>query len=262
MPNLTERGYLIPAVNTADTDYVSCAIKLAKSIKSWHPDVKICLLTDKEVEHDVFDIVNILPYGDQASGSAWKLSNDWQVYNGSPFQKTIKLEADMICASPIDHFWELFSNRDVVISRGCRDFYDKPATSRYYRKLFDDNFLPDVYNGITYWQISDTAKQFFELVRNIFEHWAKYKTLLKFPDNIPTTDVVYAMAAVIMGPELVTLPQNLAPTMVHMKKHIIPIITEKWTDELVRENTNPGLRINTVAQWGLVHYYIKDAFND
>jgi hypothetical protein len=47
-----------------------------------------------------------------------------------------------------------------------------------------------------------------------------------------------------------------------MKKHIIPRVTEKWNDELIYENTKPGCRINTVTQWGLVHYHIKDAINE
>jgi hypothetical protein len=82
--------------------------------------------------------------------------------------------------------------------------------------------------------------------------------LLKFPDQEPTTDVVYAVIANIMGPETVTLPKGIGPSIVHMKKRIIQINTDDWTQELVWEHTNPGLRINTVAQWGLVHYYTKD----
>ena len=199
----------------------------------------------------------MLPYGDLGG-----FVNDWQCYEISPYTETIKLEADMWCASPIGHYWDLFANRDVVISTGARDFYDQPATSRYYRKIFDNNNLPDVYNAITYWRASDTAKEFFALVRDMFENWGNYKTLLKLPDAVPTTDVVYAMAAVVMGVENVTLPNNIAPTIVHMKKHIIPIVSERWTDELILERTNPGIRINTVAQWGLVHYHVKEAVDE
>jgi len=69
---------------------------------------------------------------------------------------------------------------------------------------------------------------------------------------------VYAMAAVILGPEQVTLPAGLGPTIVHMKKEMIPLLSDDWTKELVWENTNPGLRIHTVAQSGFVHYHVKD----
>jgi hypothetical protein len=115
-----------------------------------------------------------------------------------------------------------------------------------------------VYNAITYWRLSITAKEFFDLVRSIFENWNQFKTLLKFPDDEPTTDLVYAMAAEIMGTDRVTLPTGYGPTIVHMKRHVQPTHTDNWTRELVWEHTDPGLRIQTVAQWGFVHYYVKD----
>ena len=255
MPILAERGYLIPAIDTESVDYLGCAIQLARSIRQWHPDANISAITVKRCDDPVFDHVIPLPYGDLGG-----FANDWQCFAASPYRQTIKLEADMIVASPIDHWWTLFEQRDVVVSQGARTFYDEPATSRYYRKIFDQNNLPDVYNAITYWRLSTTAKEFFDLVHQIFEHWNEYKTLLKFPDDLPTTDVVYAVAAVIMGPERVTLPAGLGPTIVHMKRHINPIQTDDWTKELVWEND--PLRINTVAQWGLVHYHVKEWKNE
>jgi len=99
-------------------------------------------------------------------------------------------------------------------------------------------------------------------VRDIFENWASYRRVLKFADEAPTTDVVYAMAAVILGPESVMLPAGLGPSIVHMKQHMIGLLGDDWTQELVAEQTMPGLRINTVAQWGLVHYHVKEAFRD
>lgn len=237
MPITAERGYVIPAWGD---EYVRCAEQLRTSILDWHPDANVTIITD-------------LPYGDR---TGW--ANDWQVFGLSPYRQTVKLEADMFCAGPIDHWWTLFEQRDVVISQGARNYYDQPATSRHYRKLFDENNLPDVYNAITYWRLSATAKQFFELVKNIFEQWTEFRKILKFPDEHPSTDVVYAMAAQIMGVENVTLPVGMGPQIVHMKRRMINTKTDNWTQELVWEHTNPGLRIQTVAQHGLVHYYVKD----
>ena len=251
-----ERGYLVVAQNVGTIDYVACAIQLAQSIRQFHPDAKIALLTDSTDKSDAFDyhvnfthLLSDNPY-----------ANDWQVFGASPFRQTIKLEADMVIASEIDHWWTMLEHRDVVISTGARDFYNHPATSRFYRKVFDTNHLPDVYNAITYWRLSSTAQEFFGLVRRIFEHWAEYRTLLKFPDETPSTDLVYAMAAQIMGPELVTMPFAAYPQIVHMKRHMIPTHSEDWTQELTWE-LNP-LRINTVAQWGAVHYHVKDWRHD
>ena len=240
LPILAERGYLILAINTDTTDYVSCAEQLADSIRQWHPAANITILTKEQ-----------LPNGDQGG-----FANDWQCFAASPYRQTIKLEADMVIASPIDHWWTMFEHRDLVISTGARDFYDQPADSRFYRKVFDVNNLPDVYNAITYWRVSKTAQDFFRLVCDIFENWTEYRTLLKFPDDVPSTDLVYAMAAQIIGPELVTIPFASYPKIVHMKRYMIPTHSQNWTQELVWES-NP-LRFNTVAQWGAVHYHVKD----
>ena len=239
------------AIDTDTVDYLSCAVRLAKSIRHWHPQANIAVVTVKRCSDPVFDHVLPLPHGDLGG-----YANDWQVFQASPYRETIKLEADMIAAGPIDHWWTLFELRDVVVSQGARDFYDNKSDCRYYRKLFDANHLPDVYNAVTYWRLSHTAKEFFLIVRNIFENWVQYKNLLKFPDDSASTDVVYAMAAQIMGVESVTLPPGLGPSIVHMKKHIIPVQTEDWTKELIWE-LDP-VRINTVAQWGLLHYHVKD----
>lgn len=232
-----ERGYLIPAIGSI---YEDCAEQLKQSILQWHPSADITILTREQ-----------LPYGDLGG-----FVNDWQMFYCSPYRQTVKLEADMYCAGPIDHWWTLFQQRDIVISQGCRDIFDQYSHDRRYRRVFDRNHLPDVYNAITYWRLSRTAQEFFSLVRDIFENWSDYKTLLNQPDDIPSTDLVYAMASVIMGPETVTLPYGIGPSIVHMKKGIISGIGDDWTESMFWE-ADPTLRINTVSQWGLVHYHIK-----
>ena len=170
-----ETGYLIVASNNNTIDYIQCARVLAKSIKLNMPSAKVCLLTDNIIEDNIFDYVKKFPHGD-ISTSEWKLNNDWQIFEASPFRETIKLEADMIVTNDISHWWTMLRHRDVVISTGCRDFKNNISENRYYRKIFDLNNLPDVYNAITYWRLSKQARDFFNLVRNIFEYWEDYKT--------------------------------------------------------------------------------------
>jgi hypothetical protein len=237
LPITHERGYLIPAIGA---EYERCAQQLRDSILHFHPAANVTIVT-----------ADMLPQGDQGG---WV--NDWQMFSVSPYRQTIKLEADMIATSAIDHWWTLFGLRDVVISQGCRNYRDQPAQSRHYRKCFDANYLPDVYNAITYWRLSSTAKDFFGLVKNIFENWEEFRKLLKFAEDSASTDVVYALAAQIMGPDRVTLPAGLGPTMVHMKRHINGLHGEDWTRELIWESD--FFRINTIAQWGFVHYHRKE----
>lgn len=255
MKPIAEQGYLIVAQNSKQVDYVSCAETLAKTIKYWHPDAKICLVTNEQVgTGPLFDYVHEFPY----SVSNNPYANDWQIFHATPFRETIKLEADMMITSYIDHWWNMLRNRDVVVSTGCRDWKDQTASARHYRQVFDENNLPDVYNAITYWRRSETAQEFFNTVRNIFENWEEYKKLLKFPEDVPSTDVVYAMAANIVGSELCTMPFADYPRIVHMKKYIAGTEREDWTTELLWEYRNYMLRVNSKAQWGAFHFNRKD----
>ena len=223
---------------------------MAKTLLQHNPAARICLLTNAAdaADANLFAYTHVVENIDTAN--PW--ANDWMVVNQTPFRETIKLEADMLIATPIDHWWNLFRHRDVVVSTGCRTWQGNIGQARQYRRCFDENGLPDVYNAITYWRRSETAQEFFGLVRDIFANWSDIKKLLKFPEDVPSTDLVYAVAAQIMGPEQVTLPFVDYPQIVHMKRHHAGTETEDWMKELTFE-MNP-IRINTVAQWGAVHY--------
>lgn len=250
MRPVEEQGYIIPAWNVGGRDYVDCARTLAKTLLQHNPEARICLLTNvpDAAEPFLFAYTHVVQNID--TQNPW--ANDWLVAKQTPFRETIKLEADMLIATPIDHWWNLFRHRDVVISTGCRNWQGEVSSARQYRRCFDENALPDVYNAITYWRRSETAQEFFDLVRDIFVNWTDVRKLLKFPEDVPSTDLVYAVAAQIMGPERVTMPFASYPQIVHMKRHHAGTETEDWMKELTFE-MNP-VRINTVAQWGAVHY--------
>lgn len=254
---------MILAIDSLDTKYLDCAVKLAESIKFWHPNESICLLTDRQPNQHLpqFDIVKTLPYGNRSDNPQWQLENDWQVWAASPYRKTIKLEADMLLTSAIDHWWYILQDRDLLISHGARNYFGEVSDCRFYRKVFDQNHLPDVYNAITYWSRSWLARDFFRLVRTIFENWQQYAKLLKYADDRPTTDLVYAIAAQIIGPDKVIDSKLDFISIVHMKKHIVPTVGLDWTREFVWEFVNDQLRINTVSQSGFFHYHIKSWTN-
>jgi hypothetical protein len=151
---MDEQGYVIVAVNSDTVNYQDCARTLAKTIRYWDPSARICLVTDSPYTDPLYDHYR------QIVPDANPFANDAQLFRLTPFRETIKLEADMLIVSPIDHWWTQFRHRDVVISTGCRDWQDRVSTARHYRRVFDVNNLPDVYNAVTYWRRSETAKEF------------------------------------------------------------------------------------------------------
>ena len=90
-----DRGYTWFALNNADTDYVDLSRYLARSIKRHNTENKVCIITDKQVSHEEFDHVVVLDE-DHSQQQEWKLNDEWQVFELTPFKHTIKLEADML----------------------------------------------------------------------------------------------------------------------------------------------------------------------
>lgn len=244
------KGFVILAQNTEKTDYVKCAEVLKKSIIQHMPSANVTIVTE-------------LPHGDLAPDSNWKLINDWQVYEASPYDETIKLEADMLITSNIDHWWDILKINDVAVCTTIRNFKNEISHNRGYRKFIDDNKLPDTYNAITYFKKSDTGEYFFKVVRDIFENWDEYKTILQCnPTEEATTDFVYALACHIVGVEKTTLPGFTEFSMIHMKQFINDLPTEDWTNTLVYEILPDVLRINTCPQMYPLHYHVKTFANE
>lgn len=233
------------------TTYYKCAIALEKSIKQVMPNANVTIITN-----------DMLPYGDLAPNESWKLINDWQVYEASPYDETIKLEADMYIPRNIDHWWDVLTKKDIVVSNSIRNFKQEISNNRFYRRFIDDNNLPDVYNAITYFKKSDMAKKFFNIVKDVFENWEEYKSILKCnPSEIVTTDWAYSIACHIVGIENTTIPAFEEMSMVHMKQYINDCPTENWTDTFVYECLPNQIRIQTVPQQYPFHYHIKN-FSD
>ena len=242
------KGFVIMAQGD---DYVKCASALEKSIKRVMPDANITIVTTA-----------MLPHGDQAPNTNWKLQNDWQVYDASPYEYTIKLEADMYVPKNIDYWWDVLSHRDLVVSSAIRNYKQDISSNRVYRRFIDDNNLPDAYNAITYFKKSDIANQFFSIVRDVFENWDHYKASLRCnAQELATTDWAYAIACHIMGVENTMMPTFTDMTMVHMKQYINEIPTENWTDTFVYECLPDHIRIQTIPQRFPLHYHIKN-FSD
>lgn len=256
------KGFVVLAQNTNKVNYVKCAETLALSVKNTMPTANISLITNDVTSLNIWDKVIPLPYGDLHPDSDWKLENDWQVYEASPYEFTIKLEADLYLPTSIDYYWDVLTQRDLVICTTIRNFKQDVVSIKPYRKFITDNNLPDTYNAITYFKKSKVAEDFFSLVKDIFINWNQYKTILQCnPNEQATTDWVYALACHILGEEITTLPNFTSMSMVHMKPLVNDFVVEDWTKCLVYEIFPNLLKINTLPQLFPFHYINKSFCN-
>jgi len=242
------RGFVIMAQGD---DYIKCATALRDSILRVMPSSDVTIVT-----------TDMLPYGDQVPDTNWKLQNDWQVYEASPYDETIKLEADMIIPRNIDHWWEILGQKDIVVCSKIRDFKGELSSNRAYRRFIYDNNLPDCYNAITYFKKSELSEKFFKIVRDVFENWEQYKQTLKCnPQEEATTDWAYSIASHIIGVENTLLPNFDELSMTHMKQFVNGMPTSVWTDTLVAECLPNQIRVNTYPQQYPFHYHVKSFAN-
>jgi len=265
-----QQGFFTIAQNSSDVDYLRLAYLQALSIKLTMPGSLYAVAVDTntlalvtEEHRKVFDYV-ITIENDESAYDDWKLRNEWQAFFLTPFKETIKLESDIVFTRSIAHWWNTFRLKNIVLSQGCRDYYGNLSRDRTYRQLFDDNQLPDVYNGLMYFRYSPEAAEFFWYARLIFQNWPDVKnTLVKCYDDEPTTDVVYALAAKIIGEEKCTIPGVDFINFTHMKSAINKFAsTHNWQDLVVHEVDAPMVRINNINQYHPLHYQNKEWVTD
>lgn len=253
------KGFVVLAQNTNKVNYVECAEVLATSLKKVMPEANITLISNDVSRCNSFDNVVELPYGDLDPEGDWKLINDWQVYHASPYEYTIKLEADMYIPRSIDYYWDVLMQRDLVISTTIRNFHGNIVKDEYYRQFCIANNLPSCYNALTYFKKSETAKIFFDIVKDIFDNWESYKKILKCKvTEEVSTDWAYSIASHIMGPEQTIMPTFTDFSMTHMKQYVNDLPVEDWTKKLVYEFTDNGFKVNTFLQKYPFHYHNKE----
>jgi hypothetical protein len=199
------KGFLWFAQNNDKTDYVALSIKLAKSIKHWNRENKVCVITDEQskFESKHVDVVKVLKK-DHSADHDIKWANECQAFALSPFKHTIKLEADMVWTINTDWWWYHLWQHDLVFSVHCRDYRDNIIKETPYRKLFIRNRLPDIYNGLMYFRRSKKSQKFYNIAQAIVNNWdeVKSKLLIACHDQYPSTDVVFALAYRILDPTM------------------------------------------------------------
>lgn len=260
-----QQGFVTFAINNDVVDYLELAYLQCLNVKATQKTNSYAVIVDKDTmtkvtdrHRAVFDYV--IEAHDVGTGLGIPFSREPQVFQLTPFKETIKLESDLLFTRSIDHWWTAFRLKDVCLSTGARDFSGSKSSVRKYRAIFDANELPDVYNGLMYFRYSQGASDFFSLAANVFYAWAEISIeLRKYDEIVPTTDVVYAVVAQILGEETVTMPSMDFINFVHMKSEFNGWSDNRsWIDTVMSERDGDVIRINNLNQYHPVHYFDKN----
>jgi hypothetical protein len=258
-------GFVTFALNSETVNYLELAYLQCLNVKATQPTNNLYavivdsateqLLTDKH--RQVFDYIIPLPIGKVenpfgAEPAVWRLT---------PFKETIKLESDLLFTRSIEHWWTAFRLKDVCMPVGAKMYTDACSAIRRYRELFDANNLPDVYNGLMYFRFSYEAMTFFNIATLVFTQWQDIKHMLQEVDlDLElTTDLAYAITALMIGEETVTMPSMDFLNFVHMKSGFNGWSDARtWMETVVNERDGDIIRINNLNQYSPVHYHDKN----
>jgi hypothetical protein len=274
----SNKGFFTFAQNNTSTDYVRLAYGLALSLKksqSVISNLSIGVSQGYQVPEKyawAFDKIIEIPWQDDAENESWKLSNEWKAIYMSPYDETIKLDCDMLFLSDITSWWQYFEAQplDLLFTNTVRNWIGCPVTSDYYRKVFTDNNLPNIYTGFFYFRKKEQAYQTFDLAKMIFWNWERFFEEFLQANSRPTflsTDVIFALAMKILDFEKTSYQPTMYPTFTHMKTMIqgwnYENLSEDW-----REHVKPFFTDNCECIIGNhrqvypFHYHIKDFLTD
>jgi len=266
-PTYLSKGFFTFAQNTDKTNYVRLAYLQALSLKASqkHSLYAIGVTPNEKIPDkykQVFDYVIEVPWEDEAAGSVWKLENEWKALNMTPFDLTLKLDSDMLFFEDISHWWYVLSHYDLVPATEVVDYRGEVSQCDFYRKEITLFNLPNFYSGLFYFRPSSRSAALFEVTRDVFENWDKYKNLYLPGYRSPqaTTDIAFAIASKALD---FHYPNKLLK-FAHMKKFIQDIpnnnrLDARWHISLKYYfNKNMQLFIENFKQRYPVHYYSKD----
>ena len=272
------RGFFTIAQGEA---YIRMAYALALSLKiSQPPELsKLSIGVTKEEMNSidpkylkVFDQVIEIPWDDAAKNSDWKLENEWKVIHMSPYLETIKLDADMLFLTDISSWWEYLNMSEGVFATDVYSYRNNKVESDYYRKVFTDNDLPNIYTAFFYFKKTPANFELFKWAQFIYDNWEKCFYELLGPEYRPkfvSTDVVFALAAKITNyTDLNNFPDTDMPTFIHMKSQLQgwsddQFMQEDWTKMLPSYfNRDCELKIGNFIQQKPIHYHVKGFLTD
>jgi len=217
------KGFMWVCQNNDNTDYVELSINLAKSIKKFNKQNKVCVLTDKrtKINSKEIDIVRVMNT-DNSESHEIKWANEYKVLQSSPFIHTIKLAADMMWTTKTDWWWNFLCQHDMVFAINCYNYKNEVVEDYSYRPFHKRNALPNIYSDLTYFRKSRTTVSFAHVLELLTKNWSvvRDKFLIACHDKYPSTDVVYALANRILDPRQETLIDYPWFKFIHNKKEI------------------------------------------
>jgi len=224
-------GAVIFAYNNEKIDYVAMAAWSASNIRR-HLGIPVCLITNQLESHDSFDQVictetghstNTRHFSDVGSVT-WHNLNRMSVYDLTPWNQTLVLDADYVVASDqlkvlLDSPENFMCHRTAYDITGLQTFDDL--------NVFGRHCFPMWWATVMMFRKSTQAQLIFEAMSMIRDNWTHYRNLyansrstyrndhalsialnIENGHTLETTDIPWALASLTPEHQLTQLDQD------------------------------------------------------
>lgn len=176
------RGVVIFAFNSGDIDYQAMARWSARRIRR-HLNLPTTLITDSIPEYasEFEDVIlttaeagGTRHFSDLGSNVTWYNGNRMEVYNLSPYDETLVLDADyVVCSDQLNLLFDMPQDFLAPVTA-----YDVTNT-----RTFDDlnyfgrNRMPMAWATVMRFNRSLTSKNIFDIMAMVHDNWQHYRDL-------------------------------------------------------------------------------------
>jgi len=204
-------GALILAFNNEETDYVSMAAWSARNIRR-HLDIPTSIVTDCTDTTKLKDFDVVINTQAQTGGTryfedynrtvTWHNAGRTDVYNLTPYDQTLVLDADYVVASN-DLIKVLRSTQDFMCHKTAIDL--TTGDPLYNLNQFGDYNFPMWWATVMMFRRSNTAQYIFDCMQMVRANWQHYRDLYGVRQSNYRNDYALSIALGIVSGHTLTV---------------------------------------------------------
>lgn len=269
------RGYLTHAFNHGQVDYLRMAYCLALSLRLTQSKVRRLSVIVSESHRvpphylEVFD--HVIPVPDERPEFVrenWRVDNFVRMYDLTPYDQSVTLDADMLFFDDVSHWWDVLSPADIVGATAVT-YRGEPIVDNSLRANLYEIGLPDLHNGFFFFRQGDVAKRLFATMTDYLDDWDG-TCRRHFGRTVPfSSDCALLLSIRDNGLEEASAgPRPGIPRFIHMKACLqgwpgVDPSEREWRHHAAhRFDSRLQLYIDDVRIGDPFHYHVRDFVTD
>ena len=184
--SVKSRGIVAFASNTPQINYVKIAEQTLK-VASHMLGLPYTIIseTDTDIGNKRYDI-------DTGEFVPWRNSNRYQIYNLSPYDETLVIDADYLILD--QNLLKIFSQPwEYLLQR------NSTALTQEFPTIMGPNSLPFVWGTVFAFRKTPKAKLFFDLVGRVQNNYGYYRLLFNIQERNYRNDYAFAIADILLN---------------------------------------------------------------